>query len=67
MFRAVFVLHILQKGLLVLGSIRSLVFRIDIHALVPLPKQLQLPDGIKDMCRNQEHTSHWSDFSIIFR
>jgi hypothetical protein len=66
MFRAVFVLHLLQKGLLVLGSIRSLVFRINIHSLVPLRKRSQLPERIKDMSRNEEHTGDWSDFSIIF-
>jgi hypothetical protein len=67
MFRAVFVLHILQKGVQVLGSIRSLVFRIDVNALDPLPKRRQLPEEINNMCRTEEQTSCWSDFSIIFR
>jgi len=67
MFRAVFILHILQTGLLVLGSIRGIVFRINIHSLVPLPKRSQLPERIKDMCRNEEHTSLWSHFHIVFR
>jgi len=54
MYRAVFVLHILQKGLLLVGSIRRLVFSIDIHSSVPLPKRPQLPEGINDVCRNEE-------------
>jgi len=37
-FAAVVVHHILQKGLLELGSITSLILRIDIHRLVPHPK-----------------------------
>jgi hypothetical protein len=65
MFRTVFVLHILHKGLLVFGSIRSLVFRIIIHSLVLLPKRSQHPERINDMCRNEEHTSHQSHFCII--
>ena len=62
---AVLVLNIILKGLLVLGSMRSQVFRIDIHSLVPLPKRLQLSEKIKDVCRNEKHTSHWCHFSII--
>jgi len=52
MFGAVFILHILQKGLLVLGSIRCLVLRINIHSLVPLSARSQHPVKIEDMCRN---------------
>ena len=66
MFSVVFVPHILQKGLLVLASIWSLVFRINIHSLVPVPKQSQLPQMIKDMCYNDKNTSCTSNFSIIF-
>jgi len=32
----VFVLHIVQKGLLLLGGIRSVVLRINIYSIVPL-------------------------------
>ena len=67
MFGTVYILHILQKRLLVLGNIESLNLRIDIHAHVQLPKRPQLPEGIKDVCRNEEHNSRWSDFSIIFK
>jgi len=66
MFGTVFILHILQKGLLVLGSIRSLVLRMNIHRLVPLPKWSQLPETIKYICRNEKRTGLWSDFSRIF-
>jgi hypothetical protein len=66
MFRALLVLYILPKGLLVLGSTRSLLFRIDIHSLAPFPKQSQLPERIMDMGRNEKHTSRWSHFSVIF-
>ena len=34
----VLVLHILQERLLLLGSMRSLVLKHNIHSLVPLPK-----------------------------
>jgi hypothetical protein len=53
MFGTVFILHILQKGLLVLESIGFLVLRIDIDSLVPLSTRLQLPERIEDMCRNE--------------
>jgi hypothetical protein len=66
MSSTVFILYILQKGLLVSGSIRSLVFRINIHSLVPLPNRSQLGERIVDMCRNAQHTSHWSDFGVLF-
>jgi len=66
MFETVFVLYILQKDLLVLASIRSLVFRINVHRLVPLPTWLQLPERSEEMCRNVKQTGHWSDFNIVF-
>ena len=66
MFGTVFILHLLQKGLLVLGSIGCLVLRIDIHSLVPLSKRSQLPKRIEDMCRNEKHASLWSYYSIVF-
>ena len=65
-FDAVFVLHILQKCLIVLGSIRSLILRIDSHSLVPFPKRLQLRKRIKNMCWNKKRTRRWSDFSKVF-
>jgi len=65
-FGAVFVVHILQKCLLVLGSIRSLVIRIDINSLVPFPKRSQLAKRIKNVCRNKKHTHRWRDFGIVF-
>jgi len=66
MFGTVFTLHILQRGLWVLGSIGCLVLRINIHSLVPLSKRLQLPEWIDDVCTNQKHTRFWSHCSIIF-
>jgi len=65
-FGAVFILHILQKDLLVLGRIGYLTLRIDIHSLVPLSEGSQLPVRIKDMCRNQKHSLRWSHFSVVF-
>jgi hypothetical protein len=38
MFGTVFILHIIQKGFLVLGSVGYLVLRIRFHSLVPLSK-----------------------------
>jgi hypothetical protein len=66
MFCAVFILHILQNGLLVLEIIKSLIFRINIHSLVLFPKRSQLPEKIKDMYRNEMQTSCWSHFSVVF-
>jgi len=51
MFDLVFFLHILQKCLLVLGSIRCLVLRNNIQFVVLLQKPSQLPLRIKDMRR----------------
>jgi hypothetical protein len=65
MFGAVLVLHIRQQHHLILGSISSLVCWINIYSLVPLPKQLQLPERIQYMCQNEKHTCHMSNFSII--
>jgi len=66
MFGTLFILHILQKSILVLGSIRCLILRIDIQSLGPLPTQSQLPERIEDLCRNEKHTCPWSHFSILF-
>jgi len=66
MFRTVFILHILHKGLLVLGSIGCLIFRINIHSLVLLSKQSQHPEKIEDMCRYEKHTCRWSYFRVVF-
>jgi len=63
---AVFVLYQLQKGLLVEGSISSLLFRINIHSLVPLHTWLPLPERIKNKGQNEKHTGHYSLCSIIF-
>jgi hypothetical protein len=52
MLGAVFILHILQKGLLVLGNIGYLVLRIDIQSHVPLSKKSQIAERIEYMCRN---------------
>jgi len=67
MFGQVFILHIVPKCLLVLGSIRSLILRISIHYLVSLPEWSQLPQSIKDMSWNENHICCWSYFSMIFR
>jgi len=61
----VFILQVLQKGLLVLGSSGCLILRIDIHSFVPLSKWSQLQEGIEDRCRNEEHAYRWSHFSAI--
>jgi len=66
MFGTVFILHILQKGLLVLCSIGCLVLRMCIHCFVLLSKQSQLPERMEDMCRNGKHARRWSHISVIF-
>ena len=63
MFCTVFILHILPKGPLVLGSIAFLILRIDIHSLVPLSRRSQLSKRIEDMCRNVKHARRWSYIS----
>jgi len=63
---AVFILHILQNGLLVLGNIGCLVLRIVIHSRVPLSKWSQLPERIEDMCRNEKHACPWRHFNRVF-
>jgi len=65
MFGAVFILQILQKGLLVLGSIGCPVLRINIHSLVPLSERSPLPKRIKNICRNAKHSCCWSYFSVV--
>jgi len=50
MFVTVVILHLLQKGLLVLGSTRCFVLWIYIHSTVPIPKWSQLPERILEMC-----------------
>jgi len=47
---AVFILRMIQKGLLGLGSIGSIVLRINIQSLVPLSERSQYPERIEDMC-----------------
>jgi len=64
MFRAVFILHILQQYLSVLGSIRSLVLQMNIHTHVLLPQRLLPLERIKDMCLNGQHTRHSGNFGI---
>jgi hypothetical protein len=66
MFEALLILHIPQKGLLVLGSIECLVFRINNHSFVPLSKRAQHPKRIGDMCNNTKHASHWCYFRVVF-
>jgi len=66
MFGTVFILHLLQEGLLVLGSKGCLVLRIDIQSLVPLPDWSQRPERIEDMCWHAKNTCWCSHFSIIF-
>jgi len=66
MLGAVFILHILQKCLMVLVSIRGLVLSIESHALSMLAKWLQLPERMKDMCRNEKDTRRRRYFSITF-
>jgi len=66
MFGTVHILHLHQKGLLVLGSIGYLVIRINIHSLVPLSKRSQLPKRIDNMGRNQRHARRWSHFGVVF-
>jgi len=66
MFGIAFILHILQKSLQVLGNIRILILRINIHSLVLHLKQSQHLERIKDMGWNVKHTRRRSDFSIIF-
>jgi hypothetical protein len=66
MFAAVFILNILQKGLLELCSVGCLVLRIDIHSLVPVSKRSQILKRIKDMCGNEKHARRCSHFSLVF-
>ena len=49
LFGTEYILHILQKFLLGLAAIQSLIFRSNIHSLVPLHKRLQLVEQINDM------------------
>jgi len=49
-FGAVFIPHILQKCILVLGSIGGLFLRIIPHLLVRVPETSQCPERIKDVC-----------------
>jgi len=67
MLDTVVIMHILQKGFLVLSSIRCCVLRMNIHYHVQLPKWLQCPESIEDMLCNEKHTHRRSLISIIFR
>jgi len=66
MFLAVFILHILEKGLLVLCSVGCLILRININSLVPLSKRSLLPERIKDVCGHQDHAHGRSHFGVVF-
>jgi len=66
MFPIVFVLHILQHCVLVLGRITCLVTMINIWLLVVLPKCSQIPERMNVMCRHEMHTHLSSNCSIIF-
>ena len=66
MFGAVFILHILQEGLLVLCCVECLVLRINIHSPVPLSKRSQLAERIGDVRGNEKHAHHWSHFGVVF-
>jgi hypothetical protein len=66
LFGTEIILHLLWKGLLVLGSVECLVLRINIHSLVPLWVWSQLPKRIEEMCSNETHTRHRSPASIVF-
>ena len=58
----VFILHLLQKDLLVLCSIGCLVLRIDIHSIVPLPKRSQLLERIEDI--SKMYFGHWEPLGV---
>jgi len=66
MFGTVLVLPILQKRLLVLDCIKSLVLSINIHSLVPHCIRSHLPETIEDMCQKEKHSSCFSYFSILY-
>lgn len=59
MFVTLFVLHIHQKPLGVLGGIGVIVLRMNIHDLVPILKGLQIPKRINHMCGNETHSGCW--------
>jgi hypothetical protein len=66
MFRTVFILDIVQKDFMVLGTIGCLILRNYIESLVQLPKEIQLAEKIDDMCWIEKHTPRWRHFSITF-
>ena len=66
MFGTIFILYVLQKGFLALGSIWCLILWINIHSLDPHPKRSQYAELIEDLCRHEQHTSRWSHCEIIF-
>jgi len=67
MFYTVSILDILQKGLLVFGCEGCLIHRIDMHSIVPLSEQSQLPEMVKDMCSNEKHACQFSHLCVILR
>jgi hypothetical protein len=67
MFGTVFILLILPNSIVVLGSIECLNITINIHSLVLLSNQSQLPESIKNMCCNELDTRQWRHFSILFQ
>jgi len=64
MFGTVFILHVLQKDLLVLGSTECLVLRIIINSLVTIAQWSQLPERFEDMCGDNKHAHCWRHCSI---
>jgi hypothetical protein len=64
-FGTVFVLQ-LQKHILILHVIWSLIITIDIHTRLPHPTWLQLAKTIPDMCWNEKQTGYWGYFGTIF-
>jgi hypothetical protein len=65
MFRTVLILHILQKHLLLIGSMRGLVFKSSIESVVQLPTRLQNAKRMKNVHQNAMYSHHWSNFRII--
>jgi hypothetical protein len=67
MLDIVFILHIFQQDLLVLGTKDSLVCGMNIHLLVPLHEGSQYPESVNKIYRNERQTGGWSNFIPVFR
>ena len=67
MIGAVFILRILQNGLLVSCSVGYHISRITIHSLGPVSKWSQHPERIKKVGGNSPHACRWSYICIGFR